>query len=172
MDGADVARDTAELLPRVAPLLDDGEQVDVILRASDRPAKAVKVVAAGVWPFFKEHDRFLLVATDRRWLSLESAREDFAGALTVRGSFDREIRVETSWLRRFDGFDQPYAIDPVYELWAVAANDASDARRAGSSWSLAAAVPHLTAERDDDTTEALGATVMKLGRFVPRRRSR
>jgi hypothetical protein len=100
----------------------------VVLRASSRPAKAVKLVAMQAWPFFRERDRFLLVATDRRWAVLHSEREGHAGTLSVRGSFDRDIRVDTSWLRRFDGFDRPYAIDPIYALWAAAANDALDAR--------------------------------------------
>jgi hypothetical protein len=172
VNGADVLRDTLELRPRVQPLLEQGEQLDVVIRASSRPAKAVKLVAMEAWPFFHEKDKFLLVATDRRWVVLESEKEGFEGSLHVRGVFDRAIRVETSWLTRFDGFDQPYAVDPVYELWAVAANDAAETRAGGRSWDLASAAPHLTAADNDRVAEVLGDVVMKVGRFVPRRRGK
>jgi hypothetical protein len=170
MTGEDVLRDRDELRPRIDPLLEDGEHLQVVLRASSRPAKAVKLVTLQAWPFFREADRFLLAATDRRWLVLESARERHTGHLTARASLARDIRVDTSWFTRFDGFDQPYAIDPIYELWAAAANDALDARRTGRPWDLAELAPRLTAADDDRATEVLGAAVMKLGRFVPRRR--
>ncbi len=172
MNGHDVLRDREEVRPRVEPLLDAGEHLDVVIPASSRPAKAVKLVAMEVWPFFHEKDRFLLVATDRRWLVLESEKEQQRGALSVRATADRSLRVQTSWFTRFDGFDQPYAIDPVYELWAVAANRAADAREEGRSWDLATEADALTAADNDDVTEALGAAVMKVGRFVPRRRQR
>ena len=172
MNGADVLRDREELRPRLEPFLEDGESLDVAIRASSRPAKAVKMVAMEAWPFFHEKDKFLLVATDRRWLVLESAKEKFEGDLHVRGTFDRSIRVETSWLTRFDGFDQPYAVDPIYELWAVAANDALDTRAAGGSWDLATAADSLTADDNDRVTEALGDVVMKVGKLVPRRRAK
>jgi hypothetical protein len=170
MTGEDVVRDTHEVRPHVTPFLEPGEQLQVVLRGSSRPAMGVKLVMAEVWPFFRDRARFLLVATDRRWLVLESAKERHRGDLHVRGSFDRDIRVETSWLHRFDGFDQPYTIDPIYELWAKAANDALDARAAGRLWSLAECAGRLTASDDDQTVEALAPAVMKLGRFVPRRR--
>ena len=98
--------------------------------ASSRPGRAVRAAAATVWPYFRERDRYLLVATDRRWLVLESPRERLRGDLRKRVSMSRDIEVETSWLTRFDGFDQPYAIDPAYQLWAAVANDALRTRRA------------------------------------------
>lgn len=170
MDGSDVLRDTEELRPRIEPFLADGEQLQVVLRASDRPAKAVKVALMEAWPFFREHDTFLLVATDRRWLVLESAAPRYAGTLTVRSEHPRDIEVTTSWLSRFDGFDQPYAIDPVHALSAVAANDALEAHRAGHPWTLTEAAGRITAADNDPVTEALGGVVMKVGRWVPRRR--
>ena len=170
MNGVDVLRDREEFRPRIEPLLDPGESLDVVIRASSRPAKAVKLIAMTAWPFFHEKDKFLLVATDRRWLVVESAQEKFEGDLHVRGLFDRTIRLETSWLTRFDGFDQPYAVDPIYELWAVAANDALDTRAAGQPWDLQVAAAGLTAADNDGVTEALGDIAMKVGRFVPRRR--
>lgn len=172
MNGADVLRDREELRPRLKHLLEPGESLDVVIRASSRPAKAVKLVAMEAWPFFHEKDKFLLVATDQRWLVLESAKEKFEGELSVRGVFDRSLRIETSWLTRFDGFDQPYAVDPIYELWAVAANDALDTRAAGRPWDLAAVADSLTAADNDSVTEALSDVVMKVGKFVPRRRNK
>jgi hypothetical protein len=127
MDGSDVARDVEELRRRVEPFLGPDERLQVVLRASPRPPMGAKAATATVWPFFREEDRILLVATDRRWLVLESAKERFRGELTQRAELDRAIRVETSWTSRFDGFDRPYGIDPVWELWAVAANDALEA---------------------------------------------
>jgi hypothetical protein len=170
MNGHDVLRSREELRPRVTPFLDAGESLDVVIPASSRPGRAVKAVAAAVWPFFHERDRYLLVATDRRWLVLESSREKYAGSLRQRAAFGRDLEVETSWVTRFDGFDQPYAIDPIRQLWVVAANDALATRTAGQPWDLATAADHLTAADDDPTTEALGDLVMRAGRFIPRRR--
>lgn len=170
MDGHDVLRDREDLRPRIAPFLEAGESLQVVLRASSRPAKALKVAAVEAWPFFHEKDKFLLVATDRRWLVLESAKEKFEGDLDVRATFPREIEVETSWFTRFDGFDRPYSIDPIYQLWAVAANDALAAQRAGRTWDLESEADGLDADDNDRVTEVLGELVMKAGRFVPRRR--
>jgi hypothetical protein len=171
VNGHDVLRAREDLRPRVAPFLADGESLDVVIPASSRPGRAVRAVAAGVWPFFHERDRYLLVATDRRWLVLESSRERQAGDLHQRAELPRDIEVDTSWFTRFDGFDQPYAIDPVHQLWAVAANDALSTRSEGRSWDLASAADRITAEDDDSTTEALGDLVMKAGRFIPRRKN-
>lgn len=170
MNGHDVLRAREELRPRVAPFLDEGESLDVVIPASSRPGRAVKAAAAAVWPFFREKDRYLLVATDRRWLVLESSAEKYAGSLHQRAVLGRDITVDTSWVTRFDGFDQPYAIDPVHRLWAAAANDALTTRAAGRPWDLATAADHLTAADDDPTTEALGDLVMRAGRLIPRLR--
>jgi hypothetical protein len=168
VNGHDVLRAREEIRPRVAPFLSDGESLDVAIPASSRPGRVVRAVAAGVWPFFRERDRYLLVATDRRWLVLESTQEQLRGDLHERASFPRDLAVETSWFTRTDGFDQPYAIDPAYQLWAVAANDARSTRASGRAWDLAAA--DLNPSDDDPTTEALGELVTKAGRFIPRRR--
>ena len=170
MNGHDVLRARDEVRPRVAPFLFDGESLDVAIPASSRPGRAVRAVAAGFWPFFHERDRYLLVATDRRWLVLESSREQLRGDLRERAMLPRDIEVDTSWFTRFEGFDQPYAIDPAYRLWADAANDALTTRASGRSWDLESAADHLTAEDDDPTTEALGDLVMKVGRLIPRRK--
>jgi hypothetical protein len=130
----------------------------------------VRAAAATVWPFFHERDRYLLVATDQRWLVLESSRERLKGDLRQRAEFGRDLEIETSWLTRFDGFDQPYAIDPVHALWAAAANDALRTRADGRPWDLASAADDLGPEDDDPGTEALGDLVMRAGRFIPRRR--
>ncbi len=169
MNGRDVLRAREEIRSRVAPFLDAGESLDVVIPASSRPGRAVRAAVAGVWPFFHERDRFLLVATDRRWLVLESAEERHEGDLRRRAELPRAIEVDTSWVTRFDGFDQPYAIDPVYRLWAVAANDALEARTVGEPWDLESAADGITAGDDDPTTEALGGLVMRAGRFIPRR---
>ena len=170
MNGHDVLRAREDLRPRVAPFLDDGEDLDVAIPASSRPGRAVRAAAASVWPYFRERDRYLLVATDRRWLVLESSREQLRGDLHVCASLPRDIEVDTSWFTRFDGFDQPYAIDPAYRLWAVAANDALETRAAGQPWDLASGADDITATNDDPTTEALGDLVLKVGRLIPRRR--
>jgi hypothetical protein len=170
MTGEDVLRDMDEVRPHVTPFLEPGEELQVVLRVSSRPAMGVKLLIMEVWPFFRDRAKFLLVATDQRWLVLESAREHHKGKLRVRGSFDRDIRIETSWFTRFEAFDQPYTIDPIYELWAKAANDALDARKAGRPWALTECAARLTAEDDDPTVEAVTPALMKLGRFVPRRR--
>jgi hypothetical protein len=172
VNGHDVLRSREELRPRVVPFLDPGESLDVVIPASSRPGRAVKAVAAALWPFFHEKDRFLLVATDRRWLVLESSEEQYAGSLRERAALDRDIMVATSWVSRFDGFDQPYAIDPIHQLWAVAANDALATRAAGRPWDLVSAADRISAADDHPTTEALGRAVMKAGRFIPRRRGR
>lgn len=52
---------------------------------------------------------------------------------------------------------------------SLAANDALDARSQGRAWDLAELAPRLTAADSDPIAQALGAAVMKLGRFVPRR---
>jgi hypothetical protein len=170
VNGHDVLRAREEIRSRVAPYLGDGESLDVAIPASSRPGRAVRAVAAGVWPFFHERDRFLLVATDRRWLVLESSAEQLRGDLRERASLPRDIEVDTSWFTRFDGFDQPYAIDPAYQLWAVAANDALETRASGQVWDLESAADGITAVDDDATAEALGELVTKAGRFIPRRR--
>ena len=170
MNGHDVLRSREELRPRVATFLDPGESLDVVIPASSRPGRAVRAAAAAVWPFFHEKDRYLLVATDRRWIVLESSREQLKGDLSQRAVLGRDIEVSTSWVTRFDGFDQPYAIDPVHGLWAAAANDALHTRAAGEPWDLESAADSLTTEDDDPTTEALTDLAMKAGRFLPRRR--
>ncbi len=170
MNGRDVLRAREELRPRIESFLADGERLDVAIPASSRPGRAVRAVAAGVWPFFHERDRYLLVATDRRWLVLESSKEQLHGELRERASLPRDVEVDTSWFTRFDGFDQPYAIDPAYQLWAVAANDALATRADGEPWDLATAADDLTAADADSTSEALGDLVMKAGRFIPRRK--
>ncbi len=169
MNGRDVVRAREEIRPRVTPFLDPEESLDVVIPASSRLGRAVKAATAVVWPFFRELDRFLLVATDRRWLVLESAKEQYLGSLHQRAVFGRDIEVDTSWFTRFDGFDQPYAIDPVYELWAVAANDALATRAAGERWDLASVAEGLTAADSDPAAERLGELAMKAGRFIPRR---
>ncbi len=170
MNGHDVVGSREELRPRVTPFLEQGESLDVVIPASSRPGRAVKAAVAAVWPFFREHDRYLLVATDRRWLVLESAEEKYAGDLRRRATFGRGIEVRTSWLARFDEFDRPYAIDPIHQLWAVAANDALATRAEGEPWDLATAADRITAADADPTTERFGALVMRAGRFIPRRR--
>jgi hypothetical protein len=170
VNGHDVLRSREEIRPRVARFLDADESLDVAIPASSRPGRAVRAAAAAVWPFFSEKDRYLLVATDHRWVVLESSREQLRGDLSQRATFGRDIEVSTSWVTRFDGFDQPYAIDPVHELWAVAANDALQTRADGQPWDLESAADSLTAEDNDPGTEALGDWVMKAGRFIPRRR--
>jgi hypothetical protein len=172
VNGRDVLRAREELRPRVAPFLEPGESLDVVIPASSRLGRAVKAAAATVWPFFRELDRFLLVATDHRWLVLESSKEQYLGSLHQRAVLGRDIEVDTSWFTRFDGFDQPYAIDPAYELWAVAANDALITRAAGEPWDLESAADGLTAADNDPTAERLGELAMKAGRFIPRRHSR
>jgi hypothetical protein len=172
VNGRDVLRAREEIRPRIEPFLEAGESLDVVIPASSRPGRAVKTVAAAVWPFFREHDRYLLVATDRRWLVLESAKERQTGDLHQRAALDRDIELETSWFTRFDGFDQPYAIDPIHRLWAVAANDARTTRAAGRPWDLASAADGITAADDDPATEGMGELVMKAGRFIPRRTRR
>jgi hypothetical protein len=152
-----VVRDVEELRPRVEPFLGPGEQLQVVLRASPRPPMGAKAAAATVWPFFREEDRILLVATDRRWLVLESAKGRFRGELTQRAELDRAIRVGTSWTSRFAGFDRP---------------DALDAREADRPWDLESAAPSLTSERSDQTAEKLADAAMKVGRLVPRRRGK
>ncbi|WP_151081560.1 hypothetical protein [Nocardioides cynanchi] len=169
MNGHDVVRAREEIRPRVAPFLEPGESLDVVIPASSRLGRAVKAAAATVWPFFSEKDRFLLVATDRRWLVLESAKEQYLGSLHQRAVFGRDIEVDTSWFTRFDGFDQPYAIDPAYELWAVAANDAAAARAAGEPWDLTSVADDLTAAHNDPAAERLGELAMRAGRFIPGR---
>jgi hypothetical protein len=169
VNGQDVLRAREEMRPRVAPFLDAGENLDVVIPASSRPGRAIRAVAAAVWPFFHERDRFLLVATDRRWLVLESSKERHRGDLHQRAELPRDIEVDTSWVTRFDGFDQPYAIDPIHQLWAVAANDALSTRSTGGSWDLESAADRITADDDDPTTQALGDLVMRAGRFIPRR---
>jgi hypothetical protein len=170
VNGRDVLRAREEIRPRVAPFLEPGESIDVVIPASSRPGRALKAAAAVVWPFFHEKDRYLLVATDLRWLVLESSREKYAGELRRRATLARDIGVSTSWVSRFDGFDQPYSIDPIHQLWAFAANDALATRATGEPWDLATAADHLTADQNDPTTERLADLVMKVGRFVPRRR--
>jgi hypothetical protein len=169
VNGHDVVSSREELRPRVTPFLEPGESLDVVIPASSRPGRAVKAATAAVWPFFREQDRYLLVATDGRWLVLESARERYAGELRRRATFGRGVEVTTSWFARFDGFDQPYAIDPVHQLWAVAANDALATRAEGEPWDLAEAADRITAAGADPTTERLGDLVMRAGRFIPRR---
>lgn len=169
MNGHDVLRSREKLRPRIASFLALGEELDVAMPASSRPGRALRAVAAGAWPFFREHDRYLLVATDRRWLVLESSREQLGGDLHERASLPRDIAVDTSWFSRFDGFDQPYAIDPTYRLWAVAANDALETRAAGAIWDLCSAADRITAVDDDPTTEALGDPASRAGgRLIPR----
>ncbi|MCW2791316.1 MAG: hypothetical protein JWO76_414 [Nocardioides sp.] len=170
MNGDDVVRDTADLAPRVQPFLEPGEQFQVGVRASSRPAQAVQLAIAEAWPFLAAKDKFLLVATDRRWLVLESKKEQLRGDLTERGSFDRHLRIEPSWFTRFEGFDRPYSVSPFGQLWAVAANDALDALEAGRPWSLEEAAGRLGPAENSKLTEALAPAVMRLGRFVPRRR--
>lgn len=170
MNGGDVLRSREELRPRVAPFLEPGESLDVVVPASSRPGRAVRSAAAAVWPFFHERDRFFLVATDRRWLVLESSREQRCGDLHRRAVLHRSIEVSTSWVTRFDGFDQPYAIDPIYHLWAAAANDALHTREDGRAWDLESFAGELTSEDDDSTTETMGELLMRAGRFIPRRR--
>jgi len=170
VNGHDVLRSREELRPRVAAFLDPGESLDVVIPASTRPGRAVRAAAAAVWPFFHEKDRYLLVATDRRWLVLESSREQLEGDLAQRAHFGRDIEVSTSWVTRFDGFDQPYAIDPIHELWAAAANDALRTRAEGQPWELESAADSLTAADNDPATEGLGDLVTRAGRFIPRRR--
>ena len=170
MNGHDVLRSREDLRPRVTAFLDPAESLDVVIPASSRPGRALRAAAAAVWPFFHEKDRFLLVATDRRWIVLESSREQLKGDLSQRAVFGRDIEVSTSWVTRFDGFDQPYAIDPIHELWAAAANDALHTRAAGEPWDLESVADSLTAEDDDPTTETLGDLAMRAGRLLPRRR--
>jgi hypothetical protein len=169
VNGHDVLRAREEIRPRVAPFLGPDESLDVVIPASSRLGRAVKAAAAAVWPFFHDRDRFLLVATDHRWLVLESSKEHHLGNLHQRAVFARHIEVDTSWFTRFDGFDQPYAIDPIHELWAVAANDALATRAAGDPWTLESAAEGLTAADNDPAAERLGELVMKAGRFIPRR---
>ncbi len=83
-----------------------------------------------MWPFFREHDRYLLVATDRRWLLAQTRRERWRGDARPCGTFDRDVRVDPSWTTRTEAFGRPLAIDPTETAEAQAANDALDRRAA------------------------------------------
>ncbi|MEX0428279.1 hypothetical protein AB3X52_11675 [Nocardioides sp. DS6] len=174
MNGADVLRSVEEMRPRVEPFLETGEQFQVWVGGSWGRPRAVRMAIDHFWPFLSEQATVVLVATDRRWLVLRSKREQYAGRLTEVASFPRDIRVHSSWTAQFTGFgDVPLSIDPVYELWAVAANDALDAAEEGRPWSLEAAAPALTDAEDDPVIRRLEPMVMpvleKVGRLIPPR---
>jgi hypothetical protein len=169
MNGQDVLRMRDEWRPRLTAFLEPDETLDVVLHASAGPARGVRLLRDTVWPFLRSHDRFLLVATDRRWIVVESERERWRGDLHARASFPRDIRVDPSWTTRTEAFDQPYAIDPSDTLTAIAANDARDARARGESWSLEQVAATLEAADDDPASQALEGAVMRFGRLIPRR---
>lgn len=174
MNGTDVLRSTDEMRPRVEPLLEDGEQFQVWVGASWGRPRAVRMAIDHFWPFGPGQDTAVLVATDRRWLVLRSKREQYAGELTEIASFPRDIRVHSSWTSHFTGFgDVPLAIDPLYELWAVAANDALDAQEAGRPWTLESAAATLTEADNDSVVRRIEPAVMpvleKVGRLIPPR---
>ena len=174
MNGADVLRSVEEMRPRVSPFLEDGEQLQVWVGASWGRPRAVRMAIDHFWPFLSEQSTAVLVATDRRWLVLRSTKEQYAGDLTEVASFPRDVRLHSSWTTQFTGFgDVPLSIDPVYELWAVAANDALDALEAGRPWSLETAAPTLTAADDDPVIRRLEPVVMpvleKVGKLIPPR---
>ncbi|SOD72386.1 hypothetical protein SAMN05892883_1785 [Jatrophihabitans sp. GAS493] len=153
----------------VAAFLQPGEELQSVILASSRPGTALRVVATELWPFFADKNKFLLIATDRAWLVLESRSERWRGALTLRYRGPREVRIDSSWFGRFDAFDQPYAIDPAYGPSVNAANDALAALLGGRRWDLAEAADRLAAQPVDPAMTLFERGVMPALRLIPAR---
>ncbi|MGZ4450072.1 MAG: hypothetical protein ACXVW4_09790 [Nocardioides sp.] len=109
---------------RLAQFLDPGERVETAIPATPYPPRGTEEVEPAEWPPPHGSVRVLLVATDRRWLVVESDPDVSDGALHLRGVFDRAIEVGSTWVTQVDAFDQPYAIDPAHEDRACKANRA------------------------------------------------
>lgn len=174
MIGDTVVRSVAEMRPRVEQFLEPGEQFQVWVGASWRRSQAVKLMVDTVFPFVPESAKVVLVATDRRWLVLQSAKERYRGALTEVSAFPRDIRLKSSWVTQFKGFgDVALSIDPFFQLSVVVANDALDAMTEGRPWSLEESAGSLT-EADQDSLLRRAEPVLmpvskKLGRILPPR---
>lgn len=165
---AELLADREAMLPVVAPFMEPGELLQVVVRARGQRPLGAWLAMTYVWPFMSDKSRYLLVATDRAWLVLEG-RQRWRGPFRLRYRGARDVHIEMAWLSKFEGFDQPYVLDPTWQDYAHAANDALDAMRNGRPWDLAEAGDRLAAQPRDAATDALGGAVKALGRFVPKR---
>ena len=125
--------------PEFAPLLEPGETLQVIVPARSGAGRltesAISTLTGGVGPSLGEH--YMLLATDRAWLPVRIAMTG-KEQHSAQAREDRSIRPDVSSLRRFDGFSQPYSVDPMWTDHVRAANAALDALQAGQPFDLAA----------------------------------
>ena len=125
--------------PEFASLLEPGETLQVIVPARSGAARlteaAVSTVAGGFGPSLGDH--YMLLATDRAWVPVRLAMSSKEQHTAVARE-NRAIRPEVSSVRRFEGFAQPYTIDPMWPDHVRAANAALDALQAGRPFDLAA----------------------------------
>ncbi len=128
---------------RVGALLAPGERLHVVIRAVQLPGANPLRTVANLQPVHRNRARYLLVATDRSWVVLQSRHENWAGPLRVLCRGDRAREIATSRVVRFDGLEHAFLIDPVIESSAQVADDALAAMQRGEAWDLADVVGRL-----------------------------
>ena len=128
---------------RVAALLAPGERLQVVIRAIQLAAASALRTVANLQPVHRNRARYLLVATDRSWVVLQSHRENWDGPLRVLYRGDRAREIASSGVVRFDGLEHAFLIDPVIESSAQVADDALAAMQRGEDWDLADVVGRL-----------------------------
>ena len=125
--------------PEFASLLEPGETLQVIVPARSGAGRltesAISTLTGGIGPGVGEH--FMLLTTDRAWIPVRIAMSG-KQQHTPLAREDRGIRPDVSSVRRFEGFAQPYSIDPMWTDHVRAANAALDALQAGRPFELAA----------------------------------
>jgi hypothetical protein len=122
---------------RVDALLAPGEQLQVVIRAIELADAASLRVVLNLQPVHRNRARYLLAATDRSWVLLQSHDENWAGPLRVVYRGDRVREIASSRVVRFEGLEHAYLIDPVIESSAHVADDALAAMQRGEVWDLA-----------------------------------
>jgi hypothetical protein len=149
--------------PEVAPLLEPGEAVQVIVPARTGEARTLGTLKAMPWwstHTFEAGRHALLVATDRAWLTIVRP-ERATDALEPGSRCDRGIRLAVSPLKQFDLLDRPYSIDPMWTDHVRAANEAADAREQGRAWDLDGCGDWV--REDPKKTRGLLRSAFKLG---------
>jgi hypothetical protein len=121
---------------RVGALLAPGERLQVVIRAVQLPGANALRTVVNLQPVHRNRARYLLVATDRSWVVLQSRHENWDGPLRVRYRGDRIREIASSRVIRFDGLEHTYLVDPVIESSAQVADDALAAMQRGEAWDL------------------------------------
>ena len=120
----------------VAPLLDDGDRVQVLVPATTvRPGSLLDI--RNRTPATVKSRRCLLVATEYAWIATEIRMTARDPLFLATGHGRRDLDIVADGQTPVRGLDRDYFVEPDWAPHVRAAGEARTARRAGQPWSPA-----------------------------------